>query len=203
MAQQSTGWFHTLPLVLLGIRTAFREDLDCSSAELVYGTTLRLPGEFYESPTGTSPDSSNYMRFLRSTMHQIRPSVPRAGKRPVWIPGDLSTASHVYLRTDALRSYGELYSHRTPALTVLCLAPVTSTTYLMSTDDRTPSPSTVSNLQISLMRLCLSLTSWTICLFSLATLLVKHTLFLLLRRVLCLLLLCNCISFLSFHISRY
>ena len=103
MAQQSTGWFHTLPLVLLGIRTAFREDLDCSSAELVYGTTLRLPGEFYESPTGTSPDSSNYMRFLRSTMQQIRPSVPRAGKRPVWIPGDLSTASHVYLRTDALR----------------------------------------------------------------------------------------------------
>ena len=103
MTQQSTSWFHTLPLVLLGIRTAFCEDLDCSSAELVYGTTLRLPGEFYESPTGTSTDSSNYMRFLRSTMQQIRPSVPRAGKRPVWIPGDLSTASHVYLRTDALR----------------------------------------------------------------------------------------------------
>ena len=60
----------------LGIRAAFCEDLDCSSAKLVYGTTLRLHGEFYESPTSTSPDPSNYMRFLCATMQQIHPSVP-------------------------------------------------------------------------------------------------------------------------------
>ena len=119
------------------------------------------------------------------------------------LSGSQVTSALPPMCTCVLTPYGELYSHRTPAHTVLCLAPVTSITFLMSTDDRTPSPSTVWNLQISLMRMCLSLTSWTICLFSLATLLVKHTLFLLLRRVLCLLLLCNCISFLSFHISRY
>ena len=103
MAQRNNGWYHTLPLVLLGIRAAFREDLDCSSAELVYGTTLHLPGEFYESSTSTSPDPSNYMRFLRATMQQIRPSVPRAGNRPIWLPSDLPTASHAYMRTDAAR----------------------------------------------------------------------------------------------------
>ena len=36
----------TLPLVLLGIRSVLRQDLQCSVAELVYGTSLRLPGEF-------------------------------------------------------------------------------------------------------------------------------------------------------------
>lgn len=36
-----------LPIVLLGIRTALKEDLNASSAEIVYGTNLRLPGEFF------------------------------------------------------------------------------------------------------------------------------------------------------------
>ena len=42
----------TLPLVLLGIRTALKEDLACTVAEMVYGVTLRLPGEFFAA----SPD---------------------------------------------------------------------------------------------------------------------------------------------------
>ena len=37
-------WTESLPLILLGIRTTLKEDLHCTTAELVYGTTLRLPG---------------------------------------------------------------------------------------------------------------------------------------------------------------
>ena len=33
-------WMDHLPMVLLGIPTAWREDPDCSPAELVYGSTL-------------------------------------------------------------------------------------------------------------------------------------------------------------------
>nr|VZH97631.1 unnamed protein product [Spirometra erinaceieuropaei] len=36
-------WSEHLPLVMLGIRTALKPDLECSAAELVYGTTLRIP----------------------------------------------------------------------------------------------------------------------------------------------------------------
>jgi hypothetical protein len=32
-------------MVLLGIRTTFKVDLQSSSAELVYGEPLRIPGE--------------------------------------------------------------------------------------------------------------------------------------------------------------
>ncbi len=35
-----------LPLVLLGVRTSLKEDISCTAAELVYGTSLRLPGEY-------------------------------------------------------------------------------------------------------------------------------------------------------------
>ena len=33
-----------LLIIVLGIRTSVKEDLKCSAAELVYGTTIRLPG---------------------------------------------------------------------------------------------------------------------------------------------------------------
>ena len=37
-------WTDSLPLVLLGICTAVKDDIQCTTAELVNGTTLRLPG---------------------------------------------------------------------------------------------------------------------------------------------------------------
>ena len=39
----------SLPMVLLGVHSAIKEDLHCTTAELIYGTTLRLPGEFFTS----------------------------------------------------------------------------------------------------------------------------------------------------------
>ena len=47
------NWVDELPWILLGFRTAPKEDLHCSMAELVYGTPLTLPGEFI-TPSQTS-----------------------------------------------------------------------------------------------------------------------------------------------------
>ncbi|XP_047990749.1 uncharacterized protein LOC125229853 [Leguminivora glycinivorella] len=41
----SGSWTRALPLVLLGMRTAFKEDLKATAAEMVFGESLRLPGE--------------------------------------------------------------------------------------------------------------------------------------------------------------
>ena len=45
----NTQWDTILPMVLLGIRTSLKVDLHCTTAKLVYGTTVRLPGEFLTS----------------------------------------------------------------------------------------------------------------------------------------------------------
>jgi hypothetical protein len=42
-------------MVLLGIRLSFKEDLQASVAELVYGEPLRIPGELL-TPTADSVD---------------------------------------------------------------------------------------------------------------------------------------------------
>ena len=49
-------WTEALPFVLLGIRMALKEDLHCMAAELVYGCSLRLPGEFFTPNTGADDD---------------------------------------------------------------------------------------------------------------------------------------------------
>ena len=58
MAHESPNpWTTTLPVVLLGARSAVKELLGRSAAELIYGTTLRLPGEFAQKHT---TDLDNY-----------------------------------------------------------------------------------------------------------------------------------------------
>jgi transposase InsO family protein len=46
MCHATPQWIETLPLILLGFRSVLHEDLGTSTSELVYGDTLRLPGEF-------------------------------------------------------------------------------------------------------------------------------------------------------------
>ena len=45
------NWVDRLPWVMLGLRTAPKEDLQASSAELVYGQPLRVPGDFVPDTT--------------------------------------------------------------------------------------------------------------------------------------------------------
>ena len=79
---EPSRWFENLPMVLLGIRTALKEDLHCTAAELVYGTTLRLPGEFF---TGTAlantPDPASYVAKLKMSMQQLQASPVRKQPR--------------------------------------------------------------------------------------------------------------------------
>ena len=52
-------------MVLLGIRTALKSDIDCTAAELVYGTSLRLPGEFFiPADQAAMADPVNYVGRL-------------------------------------------------------------------------------------------------------------------------------------------
>ncbi|GFS55914.1 integrase catalytic domain-containing protein [Trichonephila clavipes] len=41
-------WTEVLPIILLGLRASLKEDILCTPAELVFGTTIRLPGRFLQ-----------------------------------------------------------------------------------------------------------------------------------------------------------
>jgi cleavage and polyadenylation specificity factor subunit 1 len=96
-------WLDALPLVLLGIRTCLKEDLGCSSAELAYGTTLRLPGEFFQT-TQETPDPLSYVSKLRIIMQRLKPVAPNHHtQRNFYISPELEKCTHVFVRRDAIR----------------------------------------------------------------------------------------------------
>lgn len=99
-------WSKALPLVLLGMRTALKEDLNTSSAELVYGEPLRLPGELImpaEEPRSPN-DITDFVTELRSRMEILRPIPASRHARPsTFVFKDLATSTHVLLRDDTVR----------------------------------------------------------------------------------------------------
>ena len=96
----NSNWVEELPIVLLGIRTTLKDDLSCTSAEMVYGTTLRLPGDYFSTPAVEDP--STMVSRLRRTMQRQEFLPPKwHGRQATYIPLDLHTATHVYVRRDA------------------------------------------------------------------------------------------------------
>ena len=74
----TTHWTKVLPLVILGIRTTFKENLKCTPAELVYGITLHLLGEFFTSDISNDIlDPTSYVTHHKTFMQQIQPSPVR------------------------------------------------------------------------------------------------------------------------------
>ncbi|UYV67877.1 hypothetical protein LAZ67_5002348 [Cordylochernes scorpioides] len=99
----STSWSLKLPLVLLGIRSSLREYLNTTTAELVYGKPLPLPGTFFEDPPSASSRTESWLEDFKRAMASLKtaPSSPH-GNRHVYVPKPLETCSHVYLRRDLI-----------------------------------------------------------------------------------------------------
>ena len=97
-------WTEYLPLTLLGIRSTVKSDLKCSPAELVFGTTLRLPGQFVapDQPC-TTLDPGRYVDRLRQHMRNVSPSRTRAQLVKAQMPKGLTQASFVFVRVDSVR----------------------------------------------------------------------------------------------------
>lgn len=102
--KSSTNWTKELPLILLRLRSTFREDLQSTTAELVYGKTLRLPAEFFteQKPLG---NESEFVQQFRQTMNSIRPvQTAHHVKEKPFIQSALGECKQVFIRNDAVRT---------------------------------------------------------------------------------------------------
>lgn len=101
MAHSDIDWVHALPLVLLGIRSAFKEDIKATSSEMVYGETLRLPFELFSSNLENKnlDVTSSFLSSLREFMSRLRPAPASRHCQPgVFVFKELSKCSHVFLK---------------------------------------------------------------------------------------------------------
>ena len=98
------NWTSQLPLILLGIRTSVKEDLKHSPAELLFGTTLKLPADFVEeTEESRTSDESTFVDQLKAKLASQQSANTRVVPTESFIPNDLMSCEYVLVRVDAQR----------------------------------------------------------------------------------------------------
>lgn len=89
-------------MVLLGIRSTPRDEDGITSAELVYGEKLRLPGEFF-SEGDSIQNPHEYVQRIREAFKNNRPVRYNSSKKTIFVHPELEKCKRVYVRVDRVR----------------------------------------------------------------------------------------------------
>ena len=101
---KDSNWVDALPCVLLGICATPKEDLKCSSAELVYGAPLKVPGDVSFPSTSTSFFGNLFLPWLKEKIADYQPQqMSRHSEDIASVPKSPSTCEFVFVRHDAYR----------------------------------------------------------------------------------------------------
>ncbi|GFW04642.1 hypothetical protein TNCV_3066601 [Trichonephila clavipes] len=102
-AHNNIRWTESLPTVSLGLRAAIRPDISYTIAQMVYGTSIKLPGEFFDPPT-INMDPQNFAAKLQQHMAELKPlKSPSNRKQNIFVHKDLKSCSHVFIRIDRVK----------------------------------------------------------------------------------------------------
>ena len=107
-----TKWVQRLPFTLLGKRISYQPDLDASSADLVLGTAVHVPGALVGEPG--PPLTRPEIHKLLNTLHQ-KAAIPmkpmsRHKEPDIYFPQEnINKATHVYVKLDKSTPLSPLY----------------------------------------------------------------------------------------------
>lgn len=97
------NWTKELPSVLLGLRTCLRDDTGISAAEMVYGSSIRLPGDFF-NPSNLRIDYHDLLRQLRDSIAKNVSTPKRSpSNNSIFVHPELSSCSHIFVRCDRIK----------------------------------------------------------------------------------------------------
>lgn len=105
-ALNATGisfWVKNLPWVLLSLRSTIKTGIEFSPAEILYGTSLRLPCDFFEdSKLNTQANLPVFVQQLKERMRSAKFFLTKKyTNTPCHVSKCLSSCSHVYVRNDS------------------------------------------------------------------------------------------------------
>lgn len=88
------------------MRSAWKEDLNTTSAKLVFGESLRLFGQFLkENSNNPEPEAADFLNDLREHFRKLRPiSRTKHRQKTTFLFKDLETTSRVFIRRDKLKA---------------------------------------------------------------------------------------------------
>ena len=78
---------------------------------MVYGTTLRLPAEFFdERKAETTPDPASYITRLKNMMYHLQATPAAVHKQKatnIYVNPTLKSCTHVFIHHDAVKTFTE------------------------------------------------------------------------------------------------
>ena len=100
----SNSWTRSLPWVMLGLRNAPKLDTGTSTAEVVFGTTLRVPGICFQSEQSSSKSAADQLQLAGANTRKYSLESLDLGwfKASPFVAKSLRTAEYVYVRDDRL-----------------------------------------------------------------------------------------------------
>lgn len=103
LATGKVEWVDNLGLTLLGLRNAMKDDIKSSASEMLFGSSTRLPGEFFTPNKSVRPNSV-FVDKLRSHLQNIRPVETTWHSTSIpFINKNLMASTHVYVRNDRVK----------------------------------------------------------------------------------------------------
>lgn len=91
-------------MTMLSLRNTLKTDLGCSTAELVFGMPLSLPGQYFHIPQNSCTTSpSSFVRDLRHRMAKLTYTPPRQQTTSSYLPQKLDSCDFVFVRNDAVK----------------------------------------------------------------------------------------------------
>lgn len=66
-----------LPMIMLGLRSTYKEDIKATPVEIVYGKSLRLPADFFITPKILDSSCEFIQKFKRlmSTLYKMNSEI--------------------------------------------------------------------------------------------------------------------------------
>ncbi|XP_035205033.1 uncharacterized protein LOC118179987 [Stegodyphus dumicola] len=99
-------WSDMLPNYFVGFKSCYQEMVQTILvAQMVYGTNIRLPGEFFEKPNvHVEPDTFVYNLQQQMALVKLMKSADTCRSyQKVFVHRDLRTCTHVFVRVDRVK----------------------------------------------------------------------------------------------------
>ena len=127
----TSDWCSQLPWVLLGLRTLPKDSLIHSSAEMVYGQPLVVPGEFFPYDSTTDQSHVETLRRIVTDLAPCRPSKQHQHTTS-YVPAELKSSD--YMSSSGRMLTNHLYPTRTEAHTGYLQEQTRATAYSCTTE---------------------------------------------------------------------
>jgi len=96
--QNNKNWSRDQILILLGLRSVFNEDIQATTAEMIYGKTLSLPAEVFIKKKSCRR-TTEFIKKFQPLMAKIRPTqTAHHTDDRIFLPKQIGHSKNVFVR---------------------------------------------------------------------------------------------------------